>query len=39
MRQSFRRHARHAKVTLIVVHLNIGLCLFGLAAVITAILA
>jgi hypothetical protein len=39
MRQAFRRQARHAKVTLIVIQLNIGLCLFGIAAIITALLA
>lgn len=38
MRQAFRRQARHAKVTLIVVQLNIGVCLFGVAAIIAAIL-
>jgi hypothetical protein len=39
MRQAFRRQAEHARVTLIVVQLNISLCLFGIAAIITAILA
>jgi hypothetical protein len=34
-----RRRAKHAKITLIVVRLNIGLCLFGIAAIISAILA
>lgn len=39
MLHGFRRRADHPKFTLIVVRLNIGLCLFGIAAIITAILA
>jgi hypothetical protein len=37
MRKAFRQRADHAKFTIIVVRLNIGLCLFGIAAIIAAI--
>lgn len=38
MRHGFRRRAGHPRFTLIVVKLNIGLCLFGVAAIIIALL-
>ena len=38
MRNRFRRRAVYPRFTLIVIRLNIGLCLFGVAAIITAVL-
>lgn len=38
MRHGFCRRAAHPKFTLIVIKLNVGLCLFGVAAIITALL-
>lgn len=39
MRQPFRRHPGHTRITVVIVRINIGLCLFGLAAIITAFTA
>lgn len=39
MAHGFRRQAAQPKFTLIIIKLNLGLCLFGLAAIITALLS
>lgn len=39
MRHGFCRRAAHTKFTLIAIRLNVGLCLFGVAAIITALLS
>lgn len=39
MAHGFRRQTAHPKFTLIIIKLNIGLCLFGAAAIITALLS
>jgi hypothetical protein len=39
MLHGFRHRPAYPKFTLIVIRVNIGLCLFGIAAIITALLS